>query len=145
MQNLAGTGGRVSALGSLMFVVVRYLHFFEILKSVGVSRQSRAIRPRTPAVDFLSVTPPHSSSNILLALWVYYSIHWRSSSCAPPCCSQPLATFMHGCERPKHATWRSNLEIIFFITAPRSLSWGRFQGVSVLQLSPGKIQYFCMF
>ena len=31
MQNLAGAGGRVSALGPLMFVVVRYLHFFEIL------------------------------------------------------------------------------------------------------------------
>ena len=64
MQNLAGTGGRVSALGPLMFVVVRYLHFFEMLKGVGVSRQSRALRPRTSAVDFLSVTPPHTSSNI---------------------------------------------------------------------------------
>ena len=81
----------------------------------------------------------------LLALWVYYSIHGRSGSCAPPCCPQPLATFMHGSERPKHATWRSNLEILFFITAPRSLSWWRFQGVSVFQVSPGKIKYFCMF
>ena len=43
----------MSALGPLMFVVVRYLHFFEILKSVGVSRQSRALPPRTSAVDFL--------------------------------------------------------------------------------------------
>ena len=83
---------------------------------------------------------------ILLALWVYYSTHGRSGSCATPCSPQPLATFMHGSERPKHATWRSNLEILFFfITAPRSLSWGRFQGVSVFLVSPGKIKYFCMF
>ena len=50
MQNLAGTGGRVSALGPLMFVVIRCLHFFEILKSVGVSRQSLAPLPRTRAL-----------------------------------------------------------------------------------------------
>ena len=46
------------------------------------------------------------------------SVHGRSGSCAPPCCSQPLATFMHGRERPKHATWRSNLEIIFLSQRP---------------------------
>ena len=58
MQNVAGTGGRVSALGPLIFVVVRYLHFFEILKSVGVSRQSRALRGKHYALRGAVIATP---------------------------------------------------------------------------------------